>query len=253
MIREITFTAGGRRYSADITRPVDISLPLRNGKNNPGCYRADPVLFETVIMGDFIGDVNRGGSCNHKKVTVTPHGNGTHTECYGHISGEAGATLNRCLQDFLFVARLVSVHPVKLPAGDLVITPEQLENAFKDKPEALIIRTLPNPEEKKVRDYSGTNPPYFLPETMEMLVAHDIKHLLVDLPSLDREEDGGKLRAHHVFWRHPEATRRNCTVTELVYVEEGIADGLYLLDIHITSLVLDVSPSKPVLYNIYYK
>ena len=77
-----------------------------------------------------------------------------------------------------------------------------------------------------------------------------VQHLLIDLPSVDREEDGGELLSHHTFWQYPAATRENCTISELIFVDDKISDGLYLLNISIASFEIDVSPSKPVLYKL---
>ena len=77
---------------------------------------------------------------------------------------------------------------------------------------------------------------------------NNVQHLLLDLPSVDREEDAGQLLAHHAFWQYPAQPRREATITELIFVPDEVADGLYLLNIQITSLELDASPSKPVLY-----
>ena len=52
---------------------------------------------------------------------------------------------------------------------------------------------------------------------------------LVDLPSVDREVDGGRLEAHHAFWGLPDNPRHHCTITELVYVPSNAPDGMYLL------------------------
>ncbi len=38
--------------------------------------------------GEFLGDTRSGGSCNAEVLTLTPHCNGTHTECIGHITDE---------------------------------------------------------------------------------------------------------------------------------------------------------------------
>jgi hypothetical protein len=75
-----------------------------------------------------------------------------------------------------------------------------------------------------------------------------ILHLLIDLPSVDREEDGGKLAAHKAFWQYPARPRMDATITELIFVNNMITDGLYLLNLQICSLSLDASPSKPVIY-----
>ena len=106
---------------------------------------------------------------------------------------------------------------------------------------------------KKRTHYSGFNPPYMAADAMEYIVSCGVEHLLIDLPSVDREEDGGKLLAHKAFWKYPETKqdrREKCTLSELIYVDNGIKDGFYLLNIQIASFEIDVSPSKPVLYEL---
>ncbi|PJJ52918.1 cyclase family protein [Hymenobacter chitinivorans] len=248
-----TYSHHGRTFSFDPTTPLDISLPLAPGPGQVNCWWAEPVEFETIRVGSFVGSVALGGSTNYQRVHVTPHGNGTHTECYGHISPAPEATLNRCLRRFLFVAQLISVAPRKQSNGDLVILladVQPLLEAAAVAPEALVLRTLPNEQAKRHRQYSGTNPTYLEPALAHYLVAHHIEHLLLDLPSVDREEDQGALLAHHAFWQYPERTRTHCTITELIFVPDEVPDGLYLLNLQITSLELDASPSKPVLYQL---
>ena len=75
-----------------------------------------------------------------------------------------------------------------------------------------------------------------------------IDHLLIDLPSVDREQDNGQLLAHHAFWNYPEQTRLQSTITEFIYVPNEVADGMYLLNMQIAPFENDASPSKPVLY-----
>jgi arylformamidase len=58
------------------------------------------------------------------------------------------------------------------------------------------------------------------------------------------------LAAHHTFWQYPAQPRTHCTITELIYVNNSIPDGLYLLNIQIASFEIDASPSKPVLYSL---
>ncbi len=233
---------------ANLRRPLDISIPLREGPDTVNCFYAPLLDMTPVRMGSFVGDVGLGGPVNFYNVRLNPHGNGTHTECVGHISIEK-ITLNQCLTNFHFVAILHSVWPQVQTDGDRVITLEQLQDMPPlEGVEAVVLRTLPNYADKCRLHYSGTNPPYFHPEAVAWLVEKGVEHLLVDLPSVDREEDGGKLVAHRAFWRYPEATRTQATITELIFVNNFIADGLYLLNIQITSLELDASPSKPVLY-----
>jgi kynurenine formamidase len=248
MIIHVTFS--NRTYKADLDKPNDISLPLKEGTENPNCYRAGPVTMETIRSGSFIGSVREGGSVNYQKLSITPHGNGTHTECYGHISADH-ATLNQCLTNFHFFAEVISVTPVQTASGDYIITRQALAEKIQNKTvQAIVIRTLPNTDTKRTAHYSGTNPPYLDHEAAAWLVNSGVNHLLIDLPSVDRESDGGRLLAHKAFWQFPERTRKNCTITELVYITDLIKDGLYLLNLQITSLEMDASPSKPVLYNL---
>lgn len=245
---EIQLIHQDRRFRADLSRPIDLSIPLRTGLENPNCFYAPPPEFYPVREGDFTGSVEAGGPVNFFNVRFNPHGNGTHTECVGHLTPEA-VTINRQLKKFHFVAKLISLFPVKTSDGDRVITREQLEECCRPgEVQALILRTLPNDRLKMRTNYSGANPPYLHREAAVYLVECGIRHLLVDLPSVDREEDGGALAGHRAFWNYPEAPRKNCTITELVFVDNSVKDGVYLLNLQIAGFELDVSPSKPVLY-----
>lgn len=121
-------------------------------------------------------------------------------------------------------------------------------------PSALVVRTLPNDESKLTRRYDLDNiPPYFSAEAIEYIVECGFKHLLVDLPSIDRLDDP-TLPAHRAFWnvemgsREVDANSRvNSTITELIYVPNEVADGEYLLNIQIAPFVSDCSPSRPIL------
>jgi arylformamidase len=84
-----------------------------------------------------------------------------------------------------------------------------------------------------------------------------INHLLVDMPSIDRIFDDGKLSNHRIFWRiEPGAFEVSAeslihnTITELIYVPNEIANGEYLLNLQIAPFASDASPSRPVLYKI---
>jgi kynurenine formamidase len=238
----------GKSYSTDLSKPIDISIPLRTGENNVNAWHAAPVKIEPVRMGGWVGDVNQGGSVNFRNIQFNPHGNGTHTECVGHISKE-DYSVNQCLKKFFFMAELITILPDENPDGDLVITKQHIENCLGDKrPEAIIIRTLDNSPAKINKQYTNTNPPYLHHKAAELIDNLGIDHLLIDLPSVDKEVDGGKLLAHHAFWQYPGNTKLNRTITELIYVPNTVYDGAYLLNIQIASFENDASPSKPVLY-----
>jgi kynurenine formamidase len=246
----ITFNFKDQTYQANLSEPLDISIPLDSGEHTVNCFYAPLMETFPVVAGDFIGSTQEGGMVNFLNVRLNPHGNGTHTECVGHIAKEK-YTINKSLLNFHFPAKLVSIYPTKLANGDRVILKSQLEEVLiKDEVEVLIIRTLPNNEDKLHRHYSGINPPYVDHQAMEYLVSCGINHLLIDLPSVDREEDGGKLLSHKAFWQYPDKVRKNATISELIYVENEIKDGLFLLNIQTASFEIDVSPSKPVLYKL---
>ncbi len=247
---KINFEFENQKLYADLSKPLDISIPLKPGSDNPNAFYAPDVKMEPVRAGSFVGSVAEGGVVNFMNVVFNPHGNGTHTECVGHISKEK-YIINESLKQFFFIAKLITIEPAQI-GSDKIITKEQVVNASQsitNTPiEALILRTLPNSSEKLSKNYSGTNPAYLDAAPAFWMRENGIKHLLIDLPSVDREEDEGKLSAHKAFWNYPEAPRTDATITELIYVPDSLKDGLYLLNLQIASLEMDAAPSKPVLY-----
>ena len=237
----------------DLSKPIDISIPLTNTNDNPIAWYIDRPVIEPVKMGDWVGKVSEGSSTNFNNIFFNPHGHGTHTECLGHIT-KGFYSINQALKQFFFLAEVISVQP-ELQGEDLVITKRQIEEMLQSKkPEAIIIRTLPNDVVKKSRNYSNTNPPYIEEAAAAYIRECGIKHLLIDLPSVDKEKDEGKLLAHKAFWNVKDVNTLNAdavhdaTITEMIYVNDEVADGSYLLNLQIAAFENDASPSKPVLY-----
>ena len=242
-------------FQIDLSKPIDISIPLSNTDKNPIAWYIEKPEIEPVKFGDWVGKVSEGSSTNFNNIFFNPHGHGTHTECLGHITREF-YSINQCLKQFFFTAELISIEPENVN-DDLVITKHQIEKALKGKNlEAIVIRTLPNLQTKKSTNYSKTNPPYLAEEAATYIREIGIQHLLIDLPSVDREEDEGKLLAHKAFWNVKDVNnlnvdaRLNCTITEMIFVEDEIQDGSYFLNLQIASFENDASPSKPILYKI---
>ena len=244
MIANITHKE--KTFKVDLTQPIDISLPLKDGNDNPNAWYVPDVKMEAVVMGDWVGEVKKGGSVNFFNIFFNPHGHGTHTECVGHISKEK-ESINECVKTYFFTTQLISIEPTQ-QEGDLIITRAQIEQVIEPQTESIIIRTLPNGKDKKNKAYSNTNPPYLEKEAADLLRELDIKHLLIDLPSVDKEQDGGALAAHHAFWNYPNNTRMDCSITELIYVPSSITDGHYLLNLSFAPFHNDASPSRPTLY-----
>jgi len=246
-------------FMVDLSIPIDISIPLTNSNKNPIVWYLDLPKIEPVRTKNWIGSVKNGNSTNFNTIEFNPHAHGTHTECLGHITQEF-YSINKQLKNFFFLAKLISVTPER-QNQDQIITKDCLDLSVisdfeKLQIKALIIRTLPNSEEKKSKNYSHSNPPYLSEEVALFFAEKGIKHLLIDLPSVDKEKDDGRLLAHKAFWNVKNIKQVNsdaffdATITEMVYIPSSVADGLYLLNLQIASFENDASPSKPVLYRI---
>ena len=250
-----------QNFEIDLSKPIDISIPITNDEQNPIAWYQNAPEINPVVMGDWIGKVSEGkSSTNFNNLFFNPHAHGTHTECLGHITKEF-YSINQCLKQFFFWATLISVQPEKV-GEDLVISKSQIEKALQSvhnseiQSEAIVIRTLPNEASKKSLKYSNTNPPFLSEEAALFLRERGIQHLLIDLPSVDKEKDDGKLVAHKAFWNVKDVNyldddaRLSCTITEMIFVPNEVLDGIYVLNLQIASFENDASPSKPILYSI---
>lgn len=236
-------------FAVDFSKPLDISIPLRASRQNVNAWYIEEPKIEPVNLKKYVGSVKKGGAVNFNDIYFNPHAHGTHTECVGHITEEVHS-VNQNLKTFFFLAELISVAPEKYMA-DTQISRQQLEFVLEGKsPEALVIRTMPNLKNKLDKQYSNTNWTYIEEEAMNFLVEKGVKHVLIDLPSVDREKDGGQLKSHKNFWNFGGELRMDCTITELIYVANDILDGTYLLNLQIAPFENDATPSKPVLYKI---
>lgn len=233
----------------DLSKPLDISIALDASQSNPLAWYLDAPKIEPVRFDDWIGKVSEGASVNFNNVSFNPHAHGTHTECVGHIS-EQFYSVNEVLKTFFFSAELITVTPKPFD-DDHVIVFEDIVLAIGDtSPEAVVIRTLPNPVHKRSNHYSNTNWPYLEEKAAKYLREIGVKHLLIDLPSVDKERDEGRLLAHKAFWNYPKNPRLDATITEFIFVPDTIEDGSYLLNLQIASFQNDAAPSKPILFRL---
>ena len=298
VLTDCQFEYRGSRYQVDLSRPLDISLPVRFDDKQFSAFGAEPASCRPYQAGSTILSVSEGAGVNCPVFHFSAHLHGTHTECLGHITEEA-----HILQDCAphlgpVLASVVSVMPAKASEtaesyrpftapDDLLITRESLQREVgSDCPEALIIRTFPNDESKKTRDYSQQLPPYLSNQATEFLNQLQVQMLLIDTPSVDRLEDQGVLSNHHLFWGLPEGSsltnlpsartnlrsartnlpsartdlpsartnlpsaRTARTITEFVFVPNEVPDGLYLLIPNVSNIRSDAAPSRPTLYEV---
>ncbi len=271
-MRTLTLELPNATIRADLDRPFDLAIPLRFDAAQPSAFGAPPATGAPLRAGEFVGDVALGGSCNCSELRLVPHCNGTHTECVGHVT-RAPVHITDVRPRALLPALLLSIAtpaadgcgedsgPRSQPT-DSLITAQAIGAQWQRWPwpgvpiAALALRTLPHDPTKPSRRYAAqAPPPYLTREAAEWLVGHGIEHLLLDVPSVDRLDDGGHLAAHRVFWGLPAggtdaaaAARPRATVTEMMFAPEPVPDGRYLLDLQVAPFAADAAPSRPLLY-----
>ncbi|HEY2037847.1 MAG TPA: cyclase family protein [Steroidobacteraceae bacterium] len=261
----------GREVLVDFGSPVDLSVELDFHGLQPRHFGAPRASTQPYSVPGFPGSVARGASCNCESITLIPHCNGTHTEGAGHLTLEP-LHAHRIVPRGPVPALLLSVRPSPanqttessdpLPQpGDHLVTRGALQAGWPAAapiaPRALVIRTLPNDPAKRTRDYTDMTPPYLTRDAAQYIVERGIEHLVVDLPSIDRSHDEGRLTAHRVFFGLPPGNselarteRSQCTVTELAYVPDDAGDGCYLLQLQVPAINGDAVPSRPLLYRL---
>lgn len=249
---EIQLTHNNKNYTANLQNGYDLSLSFGAGGDNPNAFHILPSVNEPIKVGDFVGSVAQGSGANCFVTTFCAHGNGTHTECCGHITLEHHS-INKHLPAFFCAAELITINPKLTDNGDYVLDLSCISNIELNNTEALIIRTLPNEVDKKSRSWSGQNPVYCDHELLQFLASKNYLHLLIDLPSVDREEDEGKMLAHKAWWYQNSELRTSATITELIYIDDKILDGLYLLNLQVAPMESDAAPSRPVIFELKEK
>jgi kynurenine formamidase len=274
-----TVGSDGRDVDIDLGATVDLSVPIVFGKPDSRAFSLPAATSAAVEAGSFVGDVRRGGSCNCETHHLTPHADGTHTEGPGHLTAARSPVR---MSEPMCVALLVRVTP--RPLGDvaddvsgnhrhddLVVDDVSVRDAIDaavqastvapwlPAPRALIIATGSGAARRQAR-FSGQNPPYLTVDAAIAIRERGFMHLLVDLPSIDREDDGGLLAAHRAFFDVPIGLGADTatatgplplplprTVTELIAVDDDVAVGLYALFLQVAPIEADAAPSRPVI------
>ena len=266
-----TVYINGHLYKVDLGSPNDISIPLNFSDQQLNYFNVPKAISTSFRDGNIVGNTKAGGGCNFDTISLIPHCSTTHTECVGHIVDEK-VCVNQFDLNKLKAAVLISVKPeigldnseIKpnfYSPRDKTISGKLIGKKIKNKSvpaEVLIVRTLPNPDEKIIMNYDGANiPPYFTVSAVEEIKKAGFKHLCIDIPSLDRALDGGELASHHSFWDIPlnahtisEDEPSQSTITELIFVPDKIKHGTYLINLQVANISSDAAPSRPVLFSI---
>ena len=243
----------GEDHSIDLDSGIDLSIPNRFDGKHPIFYGASAPSIKPVELGEFIGDVYQGGSCNVKIASLNIHCTGTHTECVSHINNSGTLITKVCPKGFLF-SQLITVSPNKMRESnesyhvncenELVISVKSIEDKLKENIPVLIIRTIPNDSSKMNQNYDENPAPFLTHDAVDFILEMGVQHLLVDLPSIDKADDGGQLGNHHRFFKQGK------TISELLYIPDPVKDGEGFLQIQIPNWGLDAAPSRPIFYPI---
>jgi len=228
----------------DISSYTDISIGV-SISYSPTSFHLQKPIIKPIGLEFFSGSVVLGASCNVDQVSFIPHGSSTHTECAGHISKDHHVIMGTTIPPFM-ITMLVTL----TTENNRCFLPAQF-NLTKDdcKIDALIMRTNPNDDSKLINDYSSKNPAYLDTSVIEYCNSEGVKHILVDLPSVDKEDDNQLINHHLFFGNEIDGFDLNKTITEFIYVPDNILDGLYLLNLQIVNFESDAVPSRPLLFN----
>lgn len=242
----IQFEHSSGKSKIDTTVFHDLSIAIQKD-NNVNCYYLDNPVFSYFKSNEFSGSLADGGSVNCEKIALYPHASGTHTECALHVAAVDFDMRHIQIPAFM-LCKLITIEPMQID-DDKVLHISQFESLKNDnKSDAIIVRTKPNSTVKKHQNYSGSNPAYFDPEVLVFLKELGFKHLLTDLPSIDKESDEGRLSAHKNWFLTNGIAPKDRTITELIFVDDAIQDGIYALNIQIPTIETDAVPSRILLY-----
>lgn len=226
----------------------DLSVPINPKSGLPRAWYKGPATAEPVRADGWVGSVAEGGSVNFRDLTFNPHAHGTHTETREHIRDEfkpIDALVRSQTLPFLLPAMLIDAAPESKGQDD-VVPLSALDRVQAElqrlAPSAVVLRCTTGDVQ---RDWSNTNPPYLGDGFAERLVQLDILHLLIDLPSVDRELDEGRLQAHNAFFGPATAPREGATISELLCAPQSLSAGPGLLALQVSPFVNDAAPSRP--------
>jgi len=193
--------------------------------------------------------VSNEGGVNCDLLTLCVHGAGTHTESPRHVYGEGLPAYRAAPDDFILAQvfdckRVPKSEAKDAYAGQSSDEDFMVERASFEELHAGVVAVIARVYDVLVDDFSQSNPAYFSDEAMRHLRAQGVRHFLTDLPSVDRENDGGKVSAHKSFFGSADAER---TITELCDLR-ALSPGLYALSLQVPAFESDAAPSRPIVF-----
>lgn len=252
-------------YALDTKTAIDLSRPI---PSDTSAFGMAPTKNEKLLSVSGGNSVN----CNIFE-KFSPHLHATHTEFIGHIVKENLSVVNDCLRhmEMFGLCVVLEVQPellsgeelqeqlrcgAKASEEDLVITRKILSetliktlgcNEFECKLWAIVIRVACDHTNNSKTDSSkSTRPVYLTKKAAEYVIYNGFEHLLVDLPSVDRDDDGGALLAHKAFFDG--SMKRSLTELLETCSNVKVVPDVYVLNLHYINIQQDATLSRPVLY-----
>ena len=263
----IDITHNNFKYQLNTDKTFDISIPYHFNKKQPNFYNVKPGTSSPLKENKKSYTVKSGASCNVFEISMNIHCTGTHTEFVGHLLNDPG-NIGKIVNEIFIPSLLISINPIpfanskdsyhcNVEDNELIIDKELIKASekfiLKYKPKALIIRSYPNPNKKKYFNYQENIAPFFTNNALKYLSSIEIKHLVVDIPSIDRMDDDGLLGNHRLFWNYGREINEELnehsekTITEMTFIPNNIKDGFFFLNLQIPHFVSDAAPSRPLL------
>ncbi|MCP5104278.1 MAG: hypothetical protein GY950_12900 [bacterium] len=225
-------------------RAVGREVFFKGETRSPNAFHLAPITSRTVeFEGQFTGNVKRVGSCNVDTLQYVPHGL-THLETSAHIlSPDADPPTVKDIptEKLSGIVYLIDLSHLGGKAGEQIpweaVRGKLEQNTFPIAMVALKTHASGLPQ---AYDFSGKDFLSLAPETAKGIHDYEfhipegnktIDCLLLDLPSIDPESDGGKLSAHRAFFGLPGTgitadDKEKRALVELAWFS-GLEEGYY--------------------------
>jgi kynurenine formamidase len=241
--------ADGNTKQFRLGEPIPVSRPVvfQPKTKASNAFYLPVINWKTLELGDrFIGDVNRGGSCNVDILSYVPHGI-THIETAAHIlsPGSQPCFVDEIppghLSGIVYLIDLTAPGPGAMPgaeSGQQVSWKAVEEKLQQNKlPISMLAIKTKASLLPAAYDFSGKDFLSISPEAAKGIhhYKYPITCLLLDLPSIDPEADEGKLLAHRCYFGLPLSGHQGEDGEKRALVElawfAGVEAGYYYADI----------------------
>jgi kynurenine formamidase len=229
--------AEGKDRWFGLGEPLRVSREVlfKGGTEAPNAFHLTPISSRTVeFEGQFIGDVRRGGSCNVDTLSYVPHGL-THLETSAHILNpdtNPPTVKDIPAEKLSGMALLIDLSERGEEAGQKIPW-EAVQAKLERNTLPISMLAIKTVSSLLPQDYDFSGKDFLCLSPVAAKGIHDYKAagsridcLILDLPSIDRESDGGKLLAHRGFFGLPDTGFDGVDTEKRALVELAIFSGL---------------------------